>query len=124
MISGVIYYIVFSFCRPAISATHLVVFYLALVHIIVTSIKENILTKLQKFYSLPRNLREGNKSPVLFLKKKLFQQAIYCLCTKYSLKSLFICFRYVLNCWRNTPKIKIFYFLQVVFSFKVSSDSM
>ena len=34
-------------------------------------IKENIVTKLQKLYSLPRNLRAGNKSPVLFLRKRL-----------------------------------------------------
>ena len=34
-----------------------------------TYIKESIITKLQKLYSLPRNLRAGNKSPVLFLKK-------------------------------------------------------
>ena len=33
--------------------------------------KENIITKLQKLYSLPRNLRAGNKSPALFLKKPL-----------------------------------------------------
>ena len=36
-------------------------------------IKENIITKLQKLYSPPRNLRACNKLPVLFLKK--------CLCT-------------------------------------------
>ena len=40
-----------------------------LLHIIVTYIKENIITKLQKLYSLPRNPRVGNKSPVLFVKK-------------------------------------------------------
>ena len=34
-------------------------------------IKENIITKLKKIYSLPRNLRAGNKSPALFLKKPL-----------------------------------------------------
>ena len=42
-----------------------------LLHTIVTYIKENIITKLQKLYSLPRNLRAGNKSPALFLKKYL-----------------------------------------------------
>ena len=36
-----------------------------------TYIKENIITKLQKLYSLPRNLRVGHKLPVLFLKKPL-----------------------------------------------------
>ena len=36
-----------------------------------TYIKENIVTKLQKLYSLPRNLRAGNKLPVLFLRKRL-----------------------------------------------------
>ena len=39
-----------------------------LLHIIVTYIKENIITKLQKLYSLPRNPMAGNKLPVLFLK--------------------------------------------------------
>ena len=35
-----------------------------------TYIKESIITKLRKLYSLPRNLRVGNKLPVLFLKKR------------------------------------------------------
>ena len=35
------------------------------------SFKENTITKLQELYSPPRNLRAGNKSPVLFLKKPL-----------------------------------------------------
>ena len=39
--------------------------------IIVTYIKKNIITILQKIYSLPRNLRASNKLPVLFLKKPL-----------------------------------------------------
>ena len=30
-----------------------------------------MITKLQKLYSLPRNLRAGNKSPMLFLKRPL-----------------------------------------------------
>ena len=34
-----------------------------------TYIKENIITKLQKLYSPPRNPKAGNKSPVLFVKK-------------------------------------------------------
>ena len=38
---------------------------------IVTYIKENIITKLQKLYSPPRNPRAGNKLPVLFVKKPL-----------------------------------------------------
>ena len=42
-----------------------------LLHIIVTYIKENIITKLQKLYSPPRNPRVGNKSPALFVKKPL-----------------------------------------------------
>ena len=44
---------------------------LLLLHIIATYIKENIITKLQKLYSLPRNPRAGNKSPTLFVKKPL-----------------------------------------------------
>ena len=40
-------------------------------HIILTYIKENIITKLQKLYSPPRNLMAGNKLPTLFLKKPL-----------------------------------------------------
>ena len=39
-----------------------------LLHIIVTYIKENIITKL---YSPPRNPKAGNKSPALFVKKPL-----------------------------------------------------
>ena len=35
-----------------------------------TYIKESIITKLQKLYSPPRNLRAANKSPMLFLKKR------------------------------------------------------
>ena len=40
-------------------------------HIIVTYIKENMITKLQKLYSPPRNPRAGNKSPMLFVKNPL-----------------------------------------------------
>ena len=39
-----------------------------LLQIIVIYIKENIITKLQKLYSRPRNSRVGNKSPELFVK--------------------------------------------------------
>ena len=42
-----------------------------LLQIIVTYIKENIITKLRKLYSPPRNSRAGNKSPMLFVKKPL-----------------------------------------------------
>ena len=42
-----------------------------LLHVIVTYIEENIITKLQKLYCPPRNRRVGNKSPVLFQKKPL-----------------------------------------------------
>ena len=42
-----------------------------ILHIIVTYIKENIITKLQKLHSPPRNPRAGNKSPPLFVKKPL-----------------------------------------------------
>ena len=55
--------------------------YVALLHIIVTHKSDftgccptNVqppITKLQKLYSLPRNLRTGNKSPALFLEKPL-----------------------------------------------------
>ena len=44
---------------------------LLLLHIFVTYIKENIITRLQKLYSPPRNSRVGNKLPVLFVKKPL-----------------------------------------------------
>ena len=40
-------------------------------HIIVTYIKENVVTKLQKLYSPPRNPRAGSKLPPLFVKKLL-----------------------------------------------------
>ena len=42
-----------------------------LLHSIVTYIKENIITKLQKLYSPPRNPRAVNKSPALFVKNPL-----------------------------------------------------
>ena len=42
-----------------------------LLDIIVTYIKENIITKVQKLYSLPRNPRVGNKLPALLVKKPL-----------------------------------------------------
>ena len=42
-----------------------------LLHIIVTYVKENIITKLQKLYSLPRNPRADNNLPMLFVKKPL-----------------------------------------------------
>ena len=45
--------------------------YVVLLHIIVTYIKENRITKVQKLYSPPRNLRADNKLPALFLKKPL-----------------------------------------------------
>ena len=44
---------------------------LLLLHIISSYIKENIITKLQKLYTLPRNPRAGNKLPVLILEKPL-----------------------------------------------------
>ena len=78
-VSGKMFYIDFSFCRLAISATRFLVVFnnfqicknVALLHVIMTYIKENIITKLQKLYSVPRNVRAGNKSPVLLLKKPL-----------------------------------------------------
>ena len=42
-----------------------------LLYIIVTQIKENVIAKLQKLYSSPRNLRVGSKSLMLFVKKLL-----------------------------------------------------
>ena len=42
-----------------------------LLHIIMTYIKENIITKLQNLYSLLRNPGEGNNLPVLFVKNPL-----------------------------------------------------
>ena len=42
-----------------------------LLHSIVTYIKENIITKLQKLYSPPRNARAVNKSSALFVKSLL-----------------------------------------------------
>ena len=44
-----------------------------LLHIIVTYIKENIITKLQKLYSPPRNPKAGNKLRALFVKKPLLK---------------------------------------------------
>ena len=45
--------------------------YVALLHIIVTFIKENVITKLQKLYSPARKFKTGNKLSVLLLKKSL-----------------------------------------------------
>ena len=42
-----------------------------LLHVIVTYIKEKIITKFQKLYSPPRNPRAHNKLPALFVKKPL-----------------------------------------------------
>ena len=58
-----------------------------LLHIIVTYIKKNIIIKLQKLYSPPRNPRAGNKSPVLFVEKPLCTGDLLPTC-KYSLKGL------------------------------------
>ena len=58
---------------------------------IVAYIKENVITKLEKSYSPPRNSRMGNKLPVLFVKKPL-SWAIYCPHAKYSLKGLSFAF--------------------------------
>ena len=53
-----------------------------------TYIKENIIIKLQKLNSLPRNPRVGSKSAALSVKKNLFARAIYRPRAKYSLKGL------------------------------------
>ena len=53
-------------------------------HIPVICIKENIITKLQKLYSLHRNLKVGNKQPTLFLKKPL------CTCNLLPASKIFI----------------------------------
>ena len=86
-------YLVFSFLKLAISgASFLVVFdhfrifkICCTFTVIVTYIKENLITKLQRLYSTSTKLRAGNKSPTLFL-KKMFAWAIYCLRAQYSLK--------------------------------------
>ena len=75
--SGVICYIVFTFHRLAISAIcFLIVFdhfesgkYMTLLHIIVTYRKYNY--KMMKIIQSIINLKTGNKSPTLFLKKSL-----------------------------------------------------
>ena len=78
-VSGVIYYVVFSF-RRLLFQPHVCWQYSIFsksVRYVTTStyhrnlIKENIITKLQKLYSPPRNSRAGNKSPALFVKKPL-----------------------------------------------------
>ena len=45
--------------------------------IIMTYIKENMITKLQKLYSLLRNHRAGNTFPVLFVKKSLYTDYLW-----------------------------------------------
>ena len=64
-VSGMASYIAFSFHRLAISAARFLqcsiisesAKYVALLHIIVTYIKEKTIAKLQKLYSQPRNLK-------------------------------------------------------------------
>ena len=48
-----------------------------------TYIKENIITKLQKSYSLPINPRAGNKSPMLYVKKPLCMGNLLPVCKKF-----------------------------------------
>ena len=81
------YYADFSFHRLAISATHFLVVFHHFRICKMSLFKENIITELQKLYSLPRNLWVDNKSPALFL-KNFFARVIYCPCAKYSLKGL------------------------------------
>ena len=59
-----------------------------LLHIIVTYIKENIITKLQKLYNAPRNPRTAAINRPHYLWKNLFARAIYSSRAKYSLKGL------------------------------------
>ena len=70
-ISGIICYIVFSFCRLAISAAHFLEVFNHLQISIMIFITENIITELNKIYSPSRKLRAGNKLPMLFLKERL-----------------------------------------------------
>ena len=55
---------------------------------IMTYIKENIIAKLQKLYSLSRNPRVG-KNLLTLLVKNLFAQVIYRQHAKYGLKGLY-----------------------------------
>ena len=61
---------------------------LLLLHRIVTYIKENMITKLQKLYSPPINPRAGDKLLVLFVEKPLCMGDLPLLHAKYSLKGL------------------------------------
>ena len=51
-----------------------------LLHIIVTYIKEDIITKLQKLYIPPRNPMAGNKSPALYMKTPLCMGHLLAMC--------------------------------------------
>ena len=62
--------------------------YDALLHIIMTYIKENKITKWWKLYSRPRNLMVSNKLLVLFLKKPFCTGNLSPACKIYSLKGL------------------------------------
>ena len=109
-VSGIICYNVFSFHRLAISAAQfLVVFdhfwifnFATLLNVIVTYIKETIITKLQKLYSPPRNLRIGNKSSMTFFKKPL--------CTGNLLPTQNINWIACFNWWDSSEKMKNFGF--------------
>ena len=75
-VSGVIYYVVFSFRRllfqPHVFRQYSIISKSVKCHYFyLTYIKENIITKLQELYIPPRNPRAINKSPALFENKPL-----------------------------------------------------
>ena len=65
-----------------------------LLHIIVTYIKENIITKLQKLCSPPRNPRADKKSPALFVKKPLCTGDLLPACKIFIERPVLPCFFY------------------------------
>ena len=72
---------------------------LLILHIIVAYIKENVITKLEKSYSPPRNSRVGNKLPVLFVKKPLFMGDLLPACKIFIERPEFCIFDYFNTCF-------------------------
>ena len=48
--------------------------------------KENIIIKIQKLYSQPRNFRVCNKPPALFLKKRFYMSNLSLMCKIFNVR--------------------------------------
>ena len=66
---------------------------------------ESIITKLQKLYSPPRNLRAGNKSPVQFLKKCFCTGDLSSPCKVFIEKPEILTFLEI--CWKHDTSLQV-----------------